>query len=400
MESNDIQNLLTQVAAINKKYENIEAITGSNFNIFKILKMEYNEVKTHSAFIAELLKPNGSHGQKETFLKSFVRCFNIPEIIENQPIDFNKTEVEVEESSDNGRIDIVLKFNNGKVVVIENKIHAQDQESQLARYKNDYPDCYLIYLTLSGDKASDSSIKWSEKSMELHHFEECSKGEKCPHCYYTYSYKNDMLKWLIECHKESSNFPILRETITQYINLIKQLTHQTMSDEQKNELVKIIVSNSNYIDAAGSIQESWENIKYEIIEQMRVKIFNHAYLAQNSLKVAHDTQLGERESSFWFFKDNWNYCIEFYFGETHESIAIGICKKVKEIPTNSELEKLICESLNTIEKTKNYPDWIWVVDFQLWSNTDWKDIIKVIPDEVIKTVDKIVRNLETSQIQL
>ena len=70
-----------------------------------------------------------------------------------------------------------------------------------------------------------------------------------------------------------------------------------MSDEQKNELVKIIVSNSNYIDAAGSIQESWENIKYEIIEQMRVKIFNHVYLVHNSVKVEYDTPLGEKKSS-------------------------------------------------------------------------------------------------------
>jgi len=61
--------LLDQVNAISKKYKKVNELTGENFNIFRILKLESSEVKTHSAFIAELLKPSGSHGQKDTFFK-------------------------------------------------------------------------------------------------------------------------------------------------------------------------------------------------------------------------------------------------------------------------------------------------------------------------------------------
>lgn len=72
MNENILQNLLYQVNAINKKYEKIAEITGENFNIFNILGLTTNEVRTHSAFIAELLNPNGSHGCKHIFLKLFI----------------------------------------------------------------------------------------------------------------------------------------------------------------------------------------------------------------------------------------------------------------------------------------------------------------------------------------
>jgi hypothetical protein len=39
--------------------------------------MESDEVKTHSRFLAELLNPKGSHGQKDVFLKKFVERFGI-----------------------------------------------------------------------------------------------------------------------------------------------------------------------------------------------------------------------------------------------------------------------------------------------------------------------------------
>ncbi|HEY9543015.1 PD-(D/E)XK nuclease family protein [Prevotella sp.] len=46
---------------------------GETFNMFSILKMESNETATHSAFLAELLNPHGSHGCGSAFLSAFLR---------------------------------------------------------------------------------------------------------------------------------------------------------------------------------------------------------------------------------------------------------------------------------------------------------------------------------------
>ena len=62
-----IQTLLSGVAAINKTYECIAEITGEDFNIFRILKVETKEVRMHSAFLIELLNPKELMDKKINF---------------------------------------------------------------------------------------------------------------------------------------------------------------------------------------------------------------------------------------------------------------------------------------------------------------------------------------------
>ena len=45
---------------------------GENFNIFNVLGLSTSEVRLHSAFIAELLNPNGDHGLGSKFMESFI----------------------------------------------------------------------------------------------------------------------------------------------------------------------------------------------------------------------------------------------------------------------------------------------------------------------------------------
>jgi hypothetical protein len=71
-----IQNLLSQVGAISKKYEELAKVTGENFNVFRVLKIHSDEVRMHSALLGELLNPQGSHGQNDVFLKLFIEQYN------------------------------------------------------------------------------------------------------------------------------------------------------------------------------------------------------------------------------------------------------------------------------------------------------------------------------------
>ena len=45
---------------------------GEWFNVFNVLGVSTDEVRTHSRFIAELLNPQGSHGCGDEFLKAFI----------------------------------------------------------------------------------------------------------------------------------------------------------------------------------------------------------------------------------------------------------------------------------------------------------------------------------------
>ena len=71
MEMNAIESMLNQIKLVSDKHTEIEKITGSVFNVFEILGLSTREVRTHSAFISELLNSKGSHKQEEwkLFLK-------------------------------------------------------------------------------------------------------------------------------------------------------------------------------------------------------------------------------------------------------------------------------------------------------------------------------------------
>lgn len=202
-------------------------LSGENFNIFSIMSMESDEVFTHSALITELLNPKGSHGMGGDFLKEFYKIvlqeeftLKLEELVcvKEEHIGFRN-----EEQTSGGRLDIVLKDFQQNGFVIENKIYAGEQINQLLRYKNKYPNAKLLYLTLYGE----SSKQVSSDGVE----------------YTSISYENDIKNWIEECTKLSFNKPIIRETLQQYSNLIKKLTHQTANKEMKEKVIEIINEN-------------------------------------------------------------------------------------------------------------------------------------------------------------
>ena len=69
---------------------------GELFNIFDVLNLRTSEVRTHSAFLAELLNPNGNHGLGDRFLRVFIST--IPELAEWQ-FDTEHAHVKVEDPS-------------------------------------------------------------------------------------------------------------------------------------------------------------------------------------------------------------------------------------------------------------------------------------------------------------
>lgn len=133
-----------------------------------------------------------------------------------------------------GRMDIYVEYQGKPIVIIENKIFAGDQGAQLKRYRKDAihresAQSEIIYLTLWGDNASPDS------------------GEGID--YIRMSYSEHIIKWMELCIEKSSQLPLVRETLVQYRNHIKQLTQQDMNEQSKNELFEIMVKNHEEVDA-------------------------------------------------------------------------------------------------------------------------------------------------------
>ena len=268
----ELKNLLQQVATITQKNNELLDATGGRFNMFRICGVNHYE-NTHSAIIAELLNPKGSHSLKSAFLEAFLNLIDKDSI----PTTFNPSTATAytEYTTDNGRIDILIEDDQKNALIIENKIYAPDQREQLKRYnqyaQKQYKTYKIYYLTLLGDKASEQS------------------GEGVN--YLPISYSDTIIKWLDQCITLSARLPIVRETLIQYSNHLKTLTNQDMNTKNQEEIVKTLGDFGN-LEAVQSIFLNYP------------KIFN--YLAQTHLNPKMDSFAKDRK-------------LEYHYEEAHES---------------------------------------------------------------------------------
>lgn len=230
-EVENIKSLLHNAQRIMHHQDEIKKLRGESFNVFSILRMESYENETHSAFIGELLNPKGSHFLGSTFLNLFLETVGY-----KGALDCTSVKLVLEkfigsrddESQTGGRVDIYIYDAIGNSICIENKIYAHDQQAQIARYVNhNKAKNTVYYLTLDGTAASEASRGALKEEQD----------------YISISYKSTILQWLYKCLKESAEQAILRESIRQYIILIKKLTHQLTDSKMEKEIENLIRSN-------------------------------------------------------------------------------------------------------------------------------------------------------------
>lgn len=252
-----VKAILTQAGQIIKHHTELEAMRGEQFNIFSILSLETKENATHSAFIGELLDPDGSHNMGPVFLNEFLKSIEF-----KKDFNTNGAELTIEyyaghvcnQGKTGGRIDIYIMDKDGNSISIENKIYADDQTHQVERYVNyNQAKNTVYYLSLFGDEPK----KKSRGSL--------TEGKD----FFCISYENTVISWLEACQKEAVDKPVLRESIRQYITLIKKLTNQ-LSDKKMAENISKLISD-NYL-AARTIADTINLAEIKALEKLLQKI--------------------------------------------------------------------------------------------------------------------------------
>ena len=269
MDLKAIQQLLQEAQPIlqkSKAEKKEREAKGEYFSVFEYLNFSRFEEQLHTPFLRMLLDKDANHGVGKGFLEAFLK-----EVVKKLKLDFqydiNSSHVEYQDvylgnkkisavgTSTGGKIDILLHDDKKHAIIIENKFDrygnaAQDQEKQLERYYNygkKYKDFILIYLTPSGQYASENSTGPNKIT------------------YYPMSYdlsddKPNILFWLDACLNISKGCPRIHEVIKQYITFIKDTRHIM---EDQNDLLNLLLSKDN-LDVTLRILRDEQMIKEKI----------------------------------------------------------------------------------------------------------------------------------------
>lgn len=400
-----LQYLFAQIASIVKKNSQILDATGGRFNVFKIIGVTTAETRLHSAFIAELLNVNGSHGLKDKPLKAFINKCLDPDFLFQTENSICNVEfyIGVTTPTSGGRIDIIIRDNENKAIIIENKINAGDQEFQMLRYFNHsklYKDSRLVYLSLDGKQPSEYSLG----------------GELFS--YSTLSYKYDIIDWLTDCKQFAVDFPLVREAVSHYINLLKHLTNSSFMDKSNNEIIDLVMQSPENVQIAFEIENVLTDVK--ITTQLKFWSQLQKSLEEKGLSVkVDDSKMFNLNKITSYYRDKRNREIRYglwveIFNEAGISLHWG-CEVQDNIYFGFTIEKNITGGISNNEEFKEYrqiilncddlyqtdsPNWLgWMhttpkLNFREFNSTD---IFSLVNEENLKKItnqiaDKVVED--------
>lgn len=361
------QNLLNKVEAIRQKAKKLRdesKAKGEEFDVFSVVGFWNEEVKFHSAIIAELLDPNGSHGAGDFYLKQFLKILKRDDF----PLDTTQVQPKIKErdigpvtETTGGRVDIIIEDGKKHALIIENKPGDGDQEVQMLRYRNyadeNYEDSILIYLTLDGRDASDYST-----GRERFDYKRLSY--------------DDILSWLDKCSCKSLPNTNVKAVINQYKLHIKKILGITMDDNNSKKLLELLTQNENNALAVKEIlcmRDRWLN---SIIEEY---LFRPLGEYAKSKKMKFEKNNNTRD--FSIYKDSWKYYRVFLWpSDKTGCIRVGVsyCEDAQPNQENQISEK----DYSKMGRLSGEPDKIWPYG--------WDDLPSEMNSFVFEKADKII----------
>ncbi len=195
-----------QFQAARAAYAESERREAPKFNLLRLLGLVEVE-QAHSRILADLLNPRGTHGQGGLFLEAFLDHVGLRDIKPKLIAPGAHLEVFYEHPITGGRADIVVRCLPSLLLVIENKIKADesmaDGRGQLEKYRKwlnqqAAAEKRLIFLTIHGDK-SQSGVEHVD-----------------------ISYLRDIRKWLEDCLKRVAA-PAVQYLVLGYVQAIEDL---------------------------------------------------------------------------------------------------------------------------------------------------------------------------------
>lgn len=364
---------------------------GELFNIFNVIGLCSEEVRLHSAFIAELLNPKGNHGASYLFLQAFLDLLGM----EEGYIDYTRCSLNIREryigpvtETKGGRIDIIIEDGN-RAIIIENKIYAKDENNQLLRYynygKEEFPKGFqLLYLTLHGCKPH-----------------RCSLGGKKFECR-TISYESEIICWLDKCYEIAEGNQLSQAVIKQYCELIKQLINKDEDMQYVEKKMPLMLAPENAL-AVGEILKMQNEWLEAIIEEY---IWMPLMQFAETKGLLFDKDCESEEAGAWVYKHEWKHHAIFIWTENTRSwknMYVGASwynepQKKCKIPIRKK------NKLNCLEREpcKNWPyGWEYIEPFCNWNYNLIEEIIQgKVVEHIKEKFEQILTEIDERKLPM
>ena len=230
-----------------------------DYNIFTLFHDFSDEVNLHSNFIASLLDPNGDHYKGDLFLKLFLETCGIDDF----SIDTSRATVFKEFK----HIDIYIS-DGKKHIILENKVYAKDQPTQIARYIETIKgegakesdrvkdeDICVLYLHPDGKLPDNQSF--GEYHTRL-------LGENPSIKFKVISYGKEILEWIDKCKNEVSNLTDLNVFLSQYKDAIEMIYDRYKRIDKMETANLVEIFKENYT-AVSEIANNYQEMRKKII---------------------------------------------------------------------------------------------------------------------------------------
>ena len=321
-----------------------------DYNIFTLFHDFSDEVNLHSNFIASLLDPNGDHYKGDLFLKLFLETCGIDDF----SIDTSTATVFKEFK----HIDIYIS-DGKKHIILENKVYAKDQPTQIARYIETIKDegakesdrvkdedICVLYLHPDGKLPDNQSFgDYHAKLL----------GENPSIKFKVISYGKEILEWIDKCKNEVSNITDLNVFLSQYKDVIEMIydRYKRIDEMETANLVEIFKENytaaseiaNNYQETRKKIiDEFFENVKENLEKDEAIKGTYSIELnsvAYRPIAIKNVKTQDEKWKNFYFtveFQKSSTYSMPFVgFRRVDENIdAIKFENPFKQLPNQTE----------------------------------------------------------------
>lgn len=258
-----MQSLLDQAKTILELRKQKKERPGEQFNVFTVLNMETDEVNTHSRLLYEFLRPDGSHGMGDQFLRIFFKVVLKKDYPQDGSVQVFREKIASAGGEDLGRIDLLLEGSHF-CYPIEVKIYAVDQDRQVERYmkyaRSRKPDgaATVFYLTLDGHSPSNESM-----------------GDCTQDSIVYLSFESEILEWLKQCGEIAWQAPSISAIIQQYISLLEKLTGAKQEDEFMMLIQNMIQSSQSNYENAAAIAEGLIDARIAIMQKVFADVEKH-----------------------------------------------------------------------------------------------------------------------------